>query len=187
MDAKSYPLVQLYCEDTEAAFIIRNILIAINQTRKYFDRLINIIVSGPIDQVKNDYERHKRNYPQLRLKMGYCCVFDGDYKNDPKYSSYHNDPNNFAFFLYPYTAPEKFLVKSYLDAHPNTALSTALNYSDHHALFQEMTNLGLATDPDHAVNVCWQSFIATPEYTKLNADLTAFLIKTIKHFSKQSD
>ncbi|MEO7047665.1 MAG: hypothetical protein ABI091_20370, partial [Ferruginibacter sp.] len=177
----------LYCEDTEAAFIIRNILVTINQTRKYFDRLINIIISGPVDQVKNDYERHKRNYPQLRLKMGYCCVFDGDYKNDPKYSSYHNDPNNFSFFLYPYTAPEKFLVKSYLDAHPNTALSTALNYSDHHALFQEMTNLGLAADPEQALNHCWQSFITTPEYTKLNADLTTFLKKTIKYFSKQSD
>lgn len=187
MDAKSYPLIQLYCEDTEAAFIIRNILVTINQTRKYFDRLINIIISGPVDQVKNDYERHKRNYPQLRLKMGYCCVFDGDYKNDPKYSSYHNDPNNFSFFLYPYTAPEKFLVKSYLDAHPNTALSTALNYSDHHALFQEMTNLGLAADPEQALNHCWQSFITTPEYTKLNADLTTFLKKTIKYFSKQSD
>ena len=187
MDSKSYPLVQLYCEDTEAEFIIRNILVSINQTRKYFNRLVNIIVSGPIDQVKNDYERHKRNYPQLRLKMGYCCVFDGDYKNDPKYSSYHNHPTDHSFFLYPYTAPEKFLVRSYLNAHPNAELSTALNYSDHHALFQEMVNLGLATDASQALNLCWQSFVLTPEYSKLVVDMTAFLIKTIAHFSKQSD
>ncbi len=187
MDSKAYPLVQLYCEDTEAQFIIRNILIKINQSHRHFDRLVNIIVSGPIDQVKNDYERHKRNYPQMRLKMGYCCVFDGDYKNDPKYSSYHNHPTEHSFFLYPYTAPEKFLVNLYLIANPNPQLSTALNYSDHHALFQEMVNLGLAADESQALNLCWQSFILTPEYSKLESDMTVFLIKTIKHFSKQSD
>lgn len=187
MDSKAYPLVQLYCEDTEAEFIIKNILVKINKTEKYFDRLVNIIISGPINQVQNDYERHKRNYPQMRLKIGYCCVFDGDYKNEPKYSSYHNHPSDFSFFLYPYTAPEKFLVKSYLDANPNAQLSTALNYSDHHALFQEMTNLGLATDQGQALNLCWQAFIQTLEYNKLETDLTTFLMRTITHFSMQSD
>ena len=76
MDSQAYPLVQLYCEDNLAEFIIKNILIELNQTNKYFDRLINIIKSGPIDQVKNDYDRHKRNYKQLRLKMGFACIFD---------------------------------------------------------------------------------------------------------------
>jgi putative AbiEii toxin of type IV toxin-antitoxin system len=187
MDSIAYPLIQLYCEDTEAEFIIKNILVSINRTKKHFSRLVNIIISGPIDQVKNDYERHKIHYPQMRLKMGYCCVFDGDYKNDPKYSSYHNHPSDHSFFLYPYTAPEKFLVKSYLNAHPNAQLSTSLNYSDHHALFQEMVNLGLAVDTSQALNLCWQAFITTPEYTKLEADLTTFLKNTIRHFSKQSD
>ena len=79
------------------------------------------------------------------------------------------------------------MVKSYLDAHSNSQLSTALNYSDHHALFQEMTNLGLATDQSQALNLCWQSFSLTPEYGKLANDLKDFLLKTIAHFSKQSD
>lgn len=187
MDSKSYPLVQLYCEDIEARFIIKNILIEINKTRKHFDRLVNLIISGPIDQVKNDYERHKRNYPQMRLKMGYCCVFDGDYKNDPKYSLYHNHPSDHSFFLYPYTAPEKFLVKSYLDASPNKQLATALNYVDHHSLFQEMVNLGLAADSEQALNLCWAAFTKTPEFTKLKSDLIDFLLKTVTHFSKQID
>jgi predicted ATPase len=187
MDSKAYPLIQLYCEDTEAEFIIKNILISINLTHKHFDRLVNIIVSGPIDQVKNDYERHKRNFPQMRLKMGFCCVFDGDYKNDPKYSSYHNHPTEHSFFLYPYTAPEKFLVKSYLNNSPNAQLSTALNYSDHHALFQEMVNIGLAVDSNQALNLCYEAFKLSPEYNKLKTDLTDFLIKTVKYFSEQSD
>jgi predicted ATPase len=187
MDSRAYPLVQLYCEDSEAKFIIRNVLMSINQTKKNFDRLVNIITSGPIDQVKNDYERHKRNYSQMKIKMGYCCVFDGDYKNDHKYSSYHNHPSDWSFFLYPYIAPEKFLVKSYLNAHPNTQLATALNYSDHHALFQEMTDLGLATDQEQALNICWAAFTETPEHRKLKSELTDFLIKMVSFFSKQAD
>lgn len=187
MDSKAYPLINLYCEDSMAKFIIKSICITINGTIKFFDRLLNIIESGPADQVRNDYERHKRNYPQLKLKVGYCCVFDGDYKDDPKYSSYHNDPNNFSFFLYPYSAPEKFLVKAYLLSCPNVTLSTALTHSDHHALFQEMVNLGLAPDVNQAINLCWQSFLLTPEYNVLFMELRRFLIKAVTHFSDEED
>jgi predicted ATPase len=187
MDSKAYPLVQLYCEDTEAEFIIRNILIQINRTRKHFDRLVNIIISGAIHEVKNDYIRHKRNYPQMRLKMGFCCVFDGDYKDDPNYSSYHNNPDEHTFFLYPYLAPEKFLVRAYLISNPHQQLNTALVYSDHHALFQEMVNLGLAVNEADARTHCWNAFITTPEYYKLESDLSDFLLRTIDYFSIQND
>jgi hypothetical protein len=187
MDSESYPLVHLYCEDTEAEFIIKNILISINTTYKHFDRLVNIIISGPIDQVKNDYLRHKRNYRSMRIKIGYCCIFDGDHINHPQYSHYHQNPDEFTFFLYPYTAPEKFLVSSYLNANPNAQLNTALNNSDHHALFQEMVNLGLASDRYAARMICWQNFKSTPEYNQLEVDLTAFLVSVVTHFSRLSD
>lgn len=187
MDSQAYPLLQLYCEDDIAEFIIKNILIELNQTNKYFDRLINIIKSGPIDQVKNDYERHKRNYKQLRLKMGYACVFDGDHKDHPHYSNYHQNGSEFAFFLYPYIAPEKFLVKAFLLQNNNEQLNTALTYSDHHALFEEMVSLGLAVDESQALNICWGAFRATPEYNKLSADLKTFIRKVTLHFSDDSE
>lgn len=187
MDSQAYPLVYLYCEDPEAEFIIKNILIRINQTRKNFDRLVNIIISGPIDQVKNDYLRHKRNYKSMRLKTGYCCIFDGDHISHPQYSLYHQNPDEFTFFLYPYTAPEKFLVSAYLTAHPNPQLNTALVNSDHHALFQEMVNLGLAADRGTARMICWQAFHATPEYNQLEVEMTEFLLSTVTHFSRLSD
>lgn len=187
MDSQAYPLVQLYCEDDIAEFIIKNILIELNQTNKYFDRLINIIRSGPIDQVKNDYDRHKRNYKQLRLKIGFACVFDGDHKDHPNYSNYHENPEEFAFFLYPYIAPEKFLVKAYLLQNNNVPLNTALNYSDHHALFKEMVNLGLAVDEAQALNNCWTAFRQTPEFNKLSGDLKAFILKTTKYFSETNE
>jgi hypothetical protein len=187
MDSQAYPLVQLYCEDDIAEFIIKNILIELNQTNKFFERLINIIKSGPIDQVKNDYDRHKRNYKQLRLKIGYACIFDGDYKDHSTYSNYHENPEEFAFFLYPYSAPEKFLVKAYLLQSYNTNLNTALTYSDHHSLFREMVNLGLAVDEAQALNYCWAAFKQTPEYNKLSSDLKSFILKTTKYFSETNE
>ena len=74
-----------------------------------------------------------------------------------------------------------------MDANPNASLQTALNYSDHHSLFHEMVNIGLAADENQARNLCWQSFILTPDYRKLESDLIRFLLKTISHFSLQSD
>lgn len=188
MDSLSYPLVNLYCEDEEAKFIIRNILVEINETKRNFDRLFNIITSGPINEVKNDYTRHRRNFDQMRSKIGYCCVFDWDYKDNPDYSSYHENPDEFAIFLYPFVAPEKFLVQSYLTLNPGrSALASALNHTDHHSLFQKMVSLWYATDEHQARQKCWDSFKGTAEYSILKKDLTKFFFKTIKHFSKLSD
>ena len=187
MDSEAYPLVQLYCEDELAAYIIRNIILELNTEHTHFDRFINIISSGPVDQVKGDYERHKRNYPQLRLKIGYCCVFDGDYKDNPQYSNFHENPSEYSFFLYPYKAPEKFLVEAYLQQHPSPELSTALRYADNHVLFEEMVRLGLAVDKPDALSKTWNSFKATPEYTKLSVDLKKFIIDVTDAFSIRND
>jgi AAA15 family ATPase/GTPase len=187
MDSQAHPLVQLYCEDDIAEFIIRSILMEMNQANRNFDRLINIIKSGPIDQVKNDYIRHKRNYSQYRLKIGFACVFDGDHKDHHAYSSYHENPSEFSFFLYPYTAPEKFLVKAFVQQNNNAALDTALNYSDHHSLFSKMVELGLAADERQALNECWVAFKITSEYQKLALDMKEFLVKTTRYFSETNE
>lgn len=187
MDSNIHPLINLYCEDEEAKFIINNLLIGLNSRYKNFNKLVNIISSGPINEVKNDYERHKRNYSQMRIKIGYSCVFDGDYKNDPTYSYYHHNRNEYSFFLYPYMAPEKFLVNAYLSRNPNQQLQSAYNFNDHHTLFQEMVHFGLATDRSQARDLCWDVFKQTPEYTRLNDTFSEFIIKTVKVFSKISD
>jgi predicted ATPase len=187
MDSHSHPLINLYCEDEEAKFIIRNLLIEINKSHKNFSRLVNIITSGPINEVRNDYERHKRNSPQMRMKIGYACVFDGDYKNDSNYSNYHENESEFSFFLYPYMAPEKFLVNFYLVLHPNQQLQSAYNFNDHHILFQEMFHFGLAADRSQARDLCWNAFKVTPEYTRLKDTFTAFVKKVVMYFSEKND
>jgi len=187
MDSLIHPLINLYCEDKEAKFIIRNLLVEINQTHKNFDRLVNIITSGPINEVRSDYERHKRNYPQMRMKIGYGCVFDGDYKNDPEYSNYHGNENEYSFFLFPFMAPEKFLVNAYLASSPNEQLRSVYNFNDHHTLFQEMSHFGIAADRAQARDLCWEAFKLTPEYTRLRDTFKGFIEKTVQIFSEKND
>ena len=183
MDSKAYPLLHLYCEDDIAHFIIKKLLVKLNSEYNYFDRLVNVIESGPANMVKNDYERHKKNFDQMRLKIGYACIFDGDYKSKPDYSKYHKNSNENSLFLYPYTAPEKFLVKAYLNEYPNAVIQTALNISDHHTLFLEMTNEGLATDEKDALMKCWDCFEKTPEFRLLENTFNEFIINVAQEFT----
>lgn len=119
----------------------------------------------------------------MRLKIGYACVFDGDYKNQPDYSQYHNNPKENSFFLYPFTAPEKFLVKAYLDENPNTVIQSALSISDHHTLFLEMVNEGLASDEKSALLKCWASFEKTAEFRKLENTFNEFIANIVTDFT----
>ena len=187
MDSIGHPLIRCYCEDELASFIINKILLKISNERPHFHKLVNIITSGPVNQVKNDYERHKRNFSQYRNRIGYCAIFDGDYKDHPDYSSFFNNSSEDTLFIYPFDAPEKFLVKSYLNIKNNSELRSALEHNDHHSLFQQMKNLGLAVDYPDARAQCYLAFEQSPEYAKHSEDLSEFLIKTVSKFSKMTE
>lgn len=187
MDSFGYPLVHLYCEDDLASFLIRKVLVEVGKVHPHFHRLINVIKSGPIDQVKNDYERHKKNFPQLQNRVGFCAVFDGDHKNHPHFSNYHGNASEKAMFLYPYDAPEKFLIRAYLKNKPNEELKAELTHCDHHALFQAMINFGLASDESDARSLCYSEFCGTPEYSKHKSELRAFIVSVVTYFSELQD
>jgi predicted ATPase len=187
MDSVGYPLIQLYCEDTLAAFLIQKILIDIAKSYPHFHKLVNIIESGAIYQVKNDYERHKRNFPQYRNKIGYCAIFDGDHKDNSDYSNYFENNSENALFIYPYEAPEKFLVRAYLMENDNQDLRSALKHEAHHSLFQKMVKLGVATSELDAQSCCYSAFCNTPEYSKHKSELSKFLISVVKNFSELQD
>lgn len=187
MDSIAHPLIQLYCEDALAKFLITQQLMALSTSDSSVMRLINLIPSGPINEVKNDYTRHKRNYVYLRAKLGYCAVFDGDYKNDPKYSNFHENSEEFTSFIYPYDKPEKFLVKAYLTRSPNDELEAALQHVDHHTLFSKMVELNLAADDDQAKTICFEAFKDSVDYQKHSECLQALINRAIDHFTAQSD
>lgn len=187
MDSIGYPLVRLYCEDELAAFLIRKILIAMADEHPFADRLVNIICSGPINAVKNDYVRDSRNFSQMTNRVGYCAVFDGDHKDHPEFSNYFENPNELVTFLFPYEAPEKFLVRAYLREHSSPELEAGLAHNDHHTLFQVMVNLGLAADAAEARGLCYSAFEVQPEYTKHSRDLEDFLTRVLTHFTEVVD
>ena len=88
MDSMGYPLVRIYCEVALTRFLVGQALVRVTQEHPHAQRLVNVVMSGPINQVKNDYDRHKRNFDQYCNKVGYCAVFDGDHKEHPNYSGY---------------------------------------------------------------------------------------------------
>lgn len=187
MDTIGYPLVNLYCEDDEAEFLIRQILVLINSTSPLFDRNFNIIKSGPINEVRTDYTRHKRNFPQLINRVGYCAIFDGDYAADPSYSGYATNTSDFVAFIYPHLPPEKFLVQSFLEATPNPELEASYIHDDHHALFKRMCELGLATDEADARSQCYSAFKESVHFQRHKDDLTNLLIRVTEHFTQLPD
>ena len=182
MDKFGHPLIQLYCEDDLAEFFIKKILIAMNDEEPYFDRIFNIVTSGPINEVRTDYTRHKRNFPQLAHKIGYCAVFDGDYVADTNYSQYVGKEGDFATFLYPHEAPEKFLVRYFLTIKTNQTLASALAHDDHHTLFAKMCGLGLASDIQDARNQCYDAFTKGADFQRHKNELSSFLKVVSNHF-----
>lgn len=186
MDCIAHPLVDLYCEDDIAKGIIRSLLIKINEEKKGFDKLVNIVMSGPKDEVRNDYERHKRNFSQLLPKKGFCCVFDGDVFNDKVYDKYKKD-EEFSFFLYPYREPEYVLLSAYLEKTPNPALSYFIKHDDIHQGFSKMVELGLAADAKDAYSKCWMVFTKTADYNTLFEQFKGFIFRVIQYFNNLSD
>ncbi|WP_160162819.1 MULTISPECIES: ATP-dependent endonuclease [Comamonas] len=187
MDSVAHPLVQLYCEDDLAQFLITQQLVLLSAQESHIQRMVNVIPSGPVDQVKNDYVRHQRNFPFLRAKLGYCAVFDGDYRHDARFSFYHQNQQEFADFIYPFDKPEKFLVRAYLATAPHEALEASLQHDDHHTLFRKMAELGLATDVSDARNICYTAFRLSADYQQHSEALQALILRAIAHFTAQPD
>lgn len=187
MDVIGYPLVQLYCEDDLANYLLGKVLVKISEAHPHFKKLVNIVESGPVDQVNNDYVRHKRNFVQYTNKIGYCAVMDGDYRSDPRYSGYAANPSEFVEFIYPHEAPEKFLVRAYLARSPHQELSASLEHEDHHFLFQKMVDFSLAADIADAKARCFSAFEASAEHARHESELRNLLLRTVLHFTELAD
>lgn len=185
MDSIGHPLIRLYCEDSLAKFLIKKVLQEISKSNLHFARVFNIITSGAINEVKNDYQRHKRNFMQLRNKVGYAAIFDGDYHEDPSYTIFVDNPDEQAIFLYPYEAPEKFLVRAYLDENPDDELEASLTHDDHHGLFETMVVLDMAADSADARSQCYSAFLNSAKFAKHESDLKEFLLSLVDRFSQE--
>lgn len=182
MDAIGHPLIRLFCEDDIAEFLIKKRLVEQNKTSKNFDRLFQILRSGPADMVKTDLCRQKHHFdPNLKM-LGYCAVIDGDYADRGGFKELAFPEEN-LIFLYPHKAPETFLVEAYLKENPHSELESFTTTVNKHALFQKMVDLGLASDKGDARNLCYSSFCKTADFTVHQEELDRFLRHMATQFS----
>jgi predicted ATPase len=73
MDSKSFPLVDIYCEDNEAKKIIEKGITEVEKCYSInnFSELINIIISGSAENTFRNFNSHMRTYNQKKVKTGY--------------------------------------------------------------------------------------------------------------------
>ena len=187
MDIFSHPLLRIYCEDFLACFLIKKIIAKITQNHPAFNRLVNIVTSGPAKQVKDDFLAHRRLYEKMLPKIGYCCIFDGDHKDKDGYKEFYDNGDEGVFFLCPYEAPERFLARAYLERHPNAALESFIAYQDHHQFFSEMERQGIASDENDARNQCFSAFAETAAYATFLDQLYSFITNRAIYFSAEAD
>jgi len=183
MDSFGHPLARIYCEDDIAEFLIRKVSTNLSKDFKNFNRLFDIVRSGPADMVKLDFERHKLHYAQIRNKIGFSAVIDGDFSEKNIYKEFHEQNTDTVTFLYPTDAPEKFLGKAYIKTYPNQELEAFLLSDNHHAFFQKMVQLDLATDKEDAKGKCYSAFECSDEYEEHFSRLKSFLIGVATKFT----
>lgn len=177
MDSKSYPLIDLYCEDDIAKKIILKAIddLQTNNDLRNLSDLINIIKSDSANKAFENFKVHQRTYSFKKVKTGVSCILDGDMqykKNNNNQFLYPAEEE--LFFLFTNEAPERFLVRSYLQNHPNTNLNYHLNHSNPHCLFDKMVEFSLCLNIDNAFELCWESFISQPQGVSSFLDLKEF-------------
>ena len=188
MDAKSFPLIDLYCEDKLAKKIILEGIkycASINSIQK-LDELINIIPLGSADKVYNFFKCHIETYPDKKIRSGYACVLDGDMRlklNNNQHPLYPTHQN--LHFLYSDEAPEKFLTRVYLSRYPNDTVQYNFNNVNNHYLFQAIIDNSELTDKDEVFNFCWNLFKETHEGTNYLNELSSFIMRTYEQFSQE--
>ncbi|TAE83231.1 MAG: hypothetical protein EAY81_08585 [Bacteroidetes bacterium] len=178
MDSKSFPLIDLYCEDNEAKKIISKGIK--NVSKKYglnnFKELINIIPVGSADKAYKCFEADILSYNHKKIKTGCGCVLDGDMKLIKNSAGTLSFPkNDDLHFLYSNECPEKFLTKIYLAKHPNTNIQYYYENENPHYLFQAIIDNSDLSDKNEVFETCWNYFIETDNGNIYLEELTDFL------------
>lgn len=188
MDAKSFPLVDLYCEDKIAKKIImKGILFCAEQNDiQKLNELINIIPIGSADDVYKIFKSQMETYPLKKIRSGYACILDGDMKlkqnrhSQPLYPAHQN-----LHFIYSNESPEKFLTRFYLARHPNVAIQYYLDNVNNHYFFQSIIENSALTDEEEVFNCCWNLFKDTFEGENYLNELSSFIFQVYEQFSQE--
>ena len=183
MDIKSYPLVEIYIEDELSKKLAQKAIDDINTEIKGFNRLVRLVIIGSADKTYNYFKIRDALYNKEAVNAGYACILDGDMRLKKSGRNLQYPPEDLLYFHYSNEAPEKMLVRAYLDANPNRTLQYHYMASNTHCLFDKMINEGICADKNTAFELCWNALLATQEGQQYFVELKNFIVNTCKKFS----
>lgn len=188
MDSKSYPLIDLYCEDKEAKWIIDKAISAIEHEDAIngFSNLINIIISGSSSKTYTHFISHSETYEGKKIKSGFACILDGDMKNlksskgEPSFPPQEN-----LHFLYSNECPEKFLTREFLTEYPNVIIEYYLENENPHCLFKAIIDNSPFNNEQEVLDECWRIFLSSEKGKLYFKSIRKFLIEMAKKYSPE--
>ncbi len=183
MDIKSYPLVEIYIEDELSKKLAQKAIDDINTEIKGFNRLVRLVIIGSADKTYNYFKIRDALYNKETVNAGYACILDGDMRLKKSGRNLQYPSEDLLYFHYSNEAPEKMLVRAYLDANPNRTLQYHYMASNTHCLFDKMINEGICADKNTAFELCWNALLATQEGQQYFVELKKFIVNTCKKFS----
>lgn len=186
MDSENYPLVDIFCEDEIAAWIIQKALLVV-EARKIpgiSSRLLNVIVSGAADKTYQNFQVRQRIFEQVKVRSGHVCILDGDMRSKRnKDGDLLYPPQEGLFFLPGDAPPEKFLCGLYERAHNDASLKYHVENSNVHCLFEKMLEVCGISEKREAFEVCWKEFETTEEGQAEIDKLADFLVDECSRYS----
>lgn len=185
MDSEVFPLVNLFCEDTVAARLINKAFDSYKSHDDFEDvhKLFNVIpASAPASQVKENYDVFKRTWGLSKINIGYAAVFDGDKREEYKTVIGSDDK---IFFLYSTEAPEKFLLRSFLEENPNDSLQYHLEHTNPHALFTKCVENSVAPTDQEVFETLYANIEKSDAYKAWLIEFKEFIADTRSHFTNK--
>lgn len=78
MDSESYPLVNVYVEDSISRKIVEKAIGILVVSKPKINKMINIVEVGSASQTYDYFKTKQKIYQKERINCGYACILDGD-------------------------------------------------------------------------------------------------------------
>ena len=162
MDSESYPLVNVYVEDSISRKIVEKAIGILVVSKPKINKMINIVEVGSASQTYDYFKTKQKIYQKERINCGYACILDGDMREKKNHVGQLQYPTqDLLFFHLSNYSPERMLVEAFSNEHQDTTLEYHVAHSNPHMLFEKMVELGLASSYSDAFDKCWNSLMKT--------------------------
>lgn len=185
MDSKSYPLIDIFCEDDLAKKIIHKTIDMLNKDKvEVKPELINIIDSGSADNTYRNFIVRKNLFDKVLIRSGHACILDGDMREEKTGVGDNKFPDQDGLYFLPSNlAPEKLLCDAYEKSHKNSSMRYHIDNSNSHCLFQKMMEIYHISNSNEVFELCWNELIKDEVFMEEFTALVDFIKKEILRYS----